>query len=66
MWLFQVATEQHFTCKLEGENAPTRTNRTPTPVISDKWTDRLFFVILWPLDVVAGKSLQLLPTDVIF
>jgi len=33
-----------------GKNPPTRANRPPTPGISPKWVNRLFFVILWPVD----------------
>jgi len=40
--------EQLFTCKL-GKNPPTLANRPPTPGVSPKWVNWLFFVILWPV-----------------
>jgi len=44
--------KQLFTCKL-GWRKPTQSwNRPPTPGILPKWVNRLFFVILWPVEVV--------------
>ena len=39
-----------FYMQTMGENPPTRANHPPTPGISPKWVNRLFFVILWPVD----------------
>jgi len=41
-----------------GENPPTRSNRPPTPGISPKWLNRLFFVILWPVERVVPICLN--------
>ena len=35
-----------------GEQAPTWANRSPNPGISPKWVNRLFFVVLWPIETV--------------
>ena len=39
-----------------GENLPTRANRPPTPGISPKWVNRLFFVNLWPVDGIVHNG----------
>ena len=44
-----------------GEYPPTLANRPPTPGVLPKWVNQLFFVILWPVEVVSGKSLKLYP-----
>jgi len=49
-----------------GETPLTRAYRPPTPGILPEWVNRLFLVILWPVEVVSEKSLKLLPPDVIF
>ena len=52
-------TEQLFTCKLGGRtHPPTRANRPPTPGLSPKWVNRLFFVILWPVERVVTICLN--------
>ena len=55
-----------FTRKLGGLKPTHSANRPPTPDISPKWVNRLFFVILWPVEVVSRKSSKLLPPDVTF